>query len=422
MAEILQPPPIRTSIVQSRYIDRGGQDHEIFGDVTAEWQRWFTRLRVILTAAGFGQMQQKIIISSIDGLVNPTHSSGPSPIANLGFFIPFTMSEQKEIKRILVPVITLAAGGNIDVGIYNSSKERLVSSGSVRVMSEMTQAINITNTVLDPGRYYMAVALDNSAVAISTITIGVGINRELGIFEKTSSFPLPATGTFNEHATRNYIPRFSLDSGGGQITPTFIGTAGSGAASGNVSITPPATVKDDILICAVISADNVASTFPAGWTIYKEGNNGAVLRSTVAWKRATGAEGAFTVTHAAGSFIRASVVVYRGCVATGSPINASSIRHNVASATCTATAITPTVPNCLILFTSHSLSGENTDQAATDPGAMKERFENNPSGILGVSGADGFNLAGASTGNATTTLAAVVDNTGILTSLTPLVK
>ena len=105
------------------------------------------------------------------------------------------------------------------------------------------------------------------------------------------------------------------------------------------------------MILAVTSHDNVAISLPAGWTIYQEANNTAAMRASLAWKRAVGAEAAFVVTHAAGDGIVANVVVYRGCIDTGSPINISTLTSNASSSTCTANSITTTATGCMILFT-----------------------------------------------------------------------
>jgi hypothetical protein len=123
------------------------------------------------------------------------------------------------------------------------------------------------------------------------------------------------------------------------------------AASGNLSVTPPATVSGDIMVCAVTSLDTVACTFPAGWTVELQGNNGTIT-ATVAWKRAVGAEGAFTITHAAGGSILARVANYRGCIGSGNAVNFSSLSSNAASTQCSVVA-SPTDPNCMVIFTNH---------------------------------------------------------------------
>jgi len=207
---------------------------------------------------------------------------------------------------------------------------------------------------------------------------------------------------------------------------TFVNaSANAAAASGNLSVTPPATITDDIMLCAVTSHDNVAVTFPANWTIYQEANNGTGMRATLAWKRCVGAEGAFTITHAAGDGIVANVAVYRGCKRSGSPINASVLTSNASSSTCTAATITSTEDDCWLVFTMHdSDNGASSAQSSANLGSMSanERFDN--ASTLGldesVSGADIAQSSPGACGSSTGTLSLGPDvNSGGNTFLAP---
>lgn len=177
------------------------------------------------------------------------------------------------------------------------------------------------------------------------------------------------------------------------------------------------------MVCAVTTHDNVAVTFPAGWTIYQEGNNTTAMRSTLAWKRAVGAEGAFTITHAAGDGIVANVAVYRGCLKTATPINTSVLTHNASSSTCTAATITTTKDGCMLVFTMHdSDNGASSAQSSANLGSMTGRFDN--ASTLGldeaVSGADVLQSTQGATGASTGTLSLGPDvNSGGNTALEP---
>lgn len=205
---------------------------------------------------------------------------------------------------------------------------------------------------------------------------------------------------------------------------TYIGVSANVAAgSGNITITPPTTQTDDIMVCAVSTHDNIVLSFPSGWTKFQEGNNTTALRTTLAWKRCVGAEAAFLVTHTAGDGIVGNVIVFRYCLKSGSPIHASSLKHNASSSTCTADAISTTIANCMILFTMHdSDNGASSAQTCTNPGTLTERFDN--ASTLGVdqavSGAQALKSATGSTGNATGTLSLGPDiNSGGLVALAP---
>jgi len=201
-------------------------------------------------------------------------------------------------------------------------------------------------------------------------------------------------------------------------------SANAAAASGDITVTPPTTIDNDIMILAVSSHDNVAITLPAGWTIYQEANNGTGLRASLAWKRCVGVEGAFTVTHTAGDGIVGNVSVYRGCTTESDVIDASILTSNASSSTCTANSITTSVSGAMIVFTMHdSDNGASSAQAATDPATFTERTDN--ASTLGldeaVSIADALQGAVGATGNATGTFSLGPDvNSGGLTALKPL--
>lgn len=201
-------------------------------------------------------------------------------------------------------------------------------------------------------------------------------------------------------------------------------SANASAASGNLSVTPPTTKLDDIMICAVTSHDNVALSFPAGWNIYQEGNNTAVMRSTLAWKRAAGVEGAFSITHTAGDGIVANVATFRGCDQISNPISASVLTHNASSSTVTAATVSPTVNNCHLLFTMHdSDNGASSAQTSANFGGLTEIFDNaSGSGLdQAVSGANktAADISGG-TGASTGTISVGPDvNSGGNTLLAP---
>src|SRR3990167_4535388 len=206
----LTPFSVNTKIVNVSKDERG----VVRADVTPEAQRWFSRLYEAV--ARIEEMQQKSLISSLDGLITPSLGDATWPAANFALFVPFTVYAQITIKRILIPFAS-PISGNVDVGIYRRDKTRIVSCGSVfAMMGGVVQAINITNTTLAPGRYLMGMAADNAAVSISRAAGTSTMNRLAGVQEEASSFPLPATAAWQEHASRQYIPHFSLDSQGGE--------------------------------------------------------------------------------------------------------------------------------------------------------------------------------------------------------------
>lgn len=242
------------------------------------------------------------------------------------------------------------------------------------------------------------VAAPNCAAGANTVTVaisGAAASVSFSIYEYSgiaTSSPLDQVNSAtasSAHAdsgdittTTNEQLLFSIGAASGAAPFNMVGTAlasaNAEAASGNLSVTPPTTVTDDVLVLAVSTHDNVAITLPAGWNIYQAANNGTGLRATLAWKRCVGAEGAFTITHTAGDTIVANVENFRGCQELSSPINASVLTNNASSSTVTAATITSTKNGCRLFFTMHdSDNGASSAQTSANLGAMSnEHFDN----------------------------------------------
>jgi len=90
-----------------------------------------------------------------------------------------------------------SVGDNIDIGIYDTSWNRLVSAGSTAASGagSSLQFVNVADTLLVPGTYYLAKALDtitanrslSYANGFSTATLALA-----GVMDSsTAAFPLP---------------------------------------------------------------------------------------------------------------------------------------------------------------------------------------------------------------------------------------
>jgi hypothetical protein len=131
--------------------------------------------------------------------------------ANRALFIPFVITKPTLIKQLFV-LNGAAVSGNIDVGIYDAAGTKIVSSGSTaQAGTTVIQSFDVTDTMLAPGQYYFAVALDNSTGTLLRVTVGGSGYRqqELGMAQQSTAFPLPATATFATIAS-DYIPVVGL--------------------------------------------------------------------------------------------------------------------------------------------------------------------------------------------------------------------
>lgn len=131
------------------------------------------------------------------------------PSANAAIYIPFVIGASTTIVKFFW-LNGATVSGNIDVGIYDSQGNRLVSSGStVQTTINVIQSVDTTDLTLQPGLYYMAMAMDNTSGVIRASAGTAILNRASGIYSQASAFPLPSSATF-AGTTLNIVPALFL--------------------------------------------------------------------------------------------------------------------------------------------------------------------------------------------------------------------
>lgn len=127
---------------------------------------------------------------------NGMTASGAWPAANLAIYIPFVLSRPTVVRRIGW-FNGATASGNVDAGIYDYAKARVVSTGSTAQAGvSAVQSVDIADTALAPGQYWMGLALSS---ATGTVFRTAGTNMlwwAFGLQQQASALPLPATATF----------------------------------------------------------------------------------------------------------------------------------------------------------------------------------------------------------------------------------
>jgi hypothetical protein len=135
-----------------------------------------------------------------------------APAANLALYIPFNIDRDTIAKQMFWE--NGAVAGTTDVGIYDSNKKRLVSSGPTANAGTI-QIANIADTILVPGLYYMAWL--PSTVATQTYWCGtttghtVASLRASGVQQQAvGSATLPDPAVFAVIANA-YLPLVGID-------------------------------------------------------------------------------------------------------------------------------------------------------------------------------------------------------------------
>jgi len=140
-------------------------------------------------------------------------SSGSSnnPTANKAYYTPFRLATPMTVVQLFVENGAGASAGNIDMGIYTEGGIRIVSSGAIAQSGiSVLQLLDITDTVLLPGRYYLALVSNNATSTFRTTTnAALALQQGFGLLQEASAYPLPATATFAK-ATTAFLPHIGV--------------------------------------------------------------------------------------------------------------------------------------------------------------------------------------------------------------------
>src|SRR5215471_7342956 len=131
------------------------------------------------------------------------HASCTSAVwstANTAVYSPITVQAPFLAQKIGISVGTQS--GNLDVGLYTEQGVRLVSMGSTAVGAAGMQVLDIADTWLNAGSYFLAMNCDNVTAAFLQQT-QQPLFRVCGILQQAvGAVALPATATFANYASK----------------------------------------------------------------------------------------------------------------------------------------------------------------------------------------------------------------------------
>lgn len=125
------------------------------------------------------------------------------PSANAAIYVPFRVTASTTVRRIWWGGSNTT--GNVDVGIFNSSGTKLVSTGATANASGFN-IVDVADTTLSAGAYWIGVSASSASSGIYRGTIGVVRLAAQGIKQEASAHPLPATATLTTATTYDYLP------------------------------------------------------------------------------------------------------------------------------------------------------------------------------------------------------------------------
>lgn len=141
----------------------------------------------------------------------PTGAPGSStwPSANLAIASPIYIDTFGTVLKLFA-ANGATASGNADIGLYDESFNRVVSSGVVAQAGTSTiQVFDTTDVAVRPGRYYLAYSMSAATGTLIRVSPGTGYLRALGLVQMAAAHALPATITPASIAS-SYAPLLGL--------------------------------------------------------------------------------------------------------------------------------------------------------------------------------------------------------------------
>lgn len=207
-----------------------------------------------------------------------------------------------------------------------------------------------------------------------------------------------------------------------QVTVSYRNSgAVASAASGNVTPTLASLEINALLICLVEQHDNVAISFPAGWTQLYSISTSATQRASAFYKKAAATETAPLITHTGGGSITAQCSTFRG----GNGVNpldvAIAAQYAASSTSVTSGSLSTLAANDFMLYAMHVADAPTITVAPTGVGGVIWAQRYYSSTTLGLNSAlglyTGLKAAAGAVGPITTTISAAAENHGVLIAL-----
>lgn len=125
-----------------------------------------------------------------------TPGSSAWTAANRAIYLPFAVSVATLVKRLWIAVGTTGGTNSVDLGIYDSAGNRVISHGGATVGTASTiQFLDVTDTWLAAGAYYMAGAMNGTTATCLRETFSNDWGKIAGVLMQETAYALPSTMT-----------------------------------------------------------------------------------------------------------------------------------------------------------------------------------------------------------------------------------
>lgn len=193
------------------------------------------------------------------------------------------------------------------------------------------------------------------------------------------------------------------------------------AASGNVSPQINSESLNDLLLCLVEQHDNVAISFPAGWTQLYSLSSSTTHRASAYYKRSAATEPNPLITHPGGNSIIARCSIFRGADAENPFDVAYAAQYAASSTSVTSGSLTTLSADDWVLFALHIANNPTVSAAPTGAGGVTWTQRHFSSTNQGLDSAIGLYTGPLATpgavGPISATISGAEENHGVLMAL-----
>ena len=168
-----------------------------------------TRSKVITVESGLGTLVPDIIHPGSSCSIGPglaamgvsVPTSATWGLAtSYGLFIPFYITVPQTVFKFFA-VTGSTAAGNEDIGIYDETLNKIISTGSTAQAAGF-HLIDVADTELDTGNHYMGITQDDATSTYFNWALDARLQATIGVRARSADVhPLPSTMTFDAIGT-----------------------------------------------------------------------------------------------------------------------------------------------------------------------------------------------------------------------------
>lgn len=141
-------------------------------------------------------VSREAVGEEIAGQFSGVYGSNTYPAANRALAVPFSIAHPFLVRKVWWFNGTTATTDSADVGVYTEAGARIVSGGGTAIATASAlQEVDVTDTLLQPGRYWLAYSQNGTTATPYQSTVSAVLARVLGAAQMDSAYVLPSTFT-----------------------------------------------------------------------------------------------------------------------------------------------------------------------------------------------------------------------------------